>query len=162
LPRRTEAWLKQLAAGPSSEPGPERDTAAGPSSPAPAKKEAARPAAGLVILAGGAAVIVAGVALWRNGAHVAHNVPSSSAPANAAAPSPATGRTKETETSGGGAAFDSIKFQGLIYSSRDPAALINGKVLRVGERINGVEIISIETTGVVLASKGQLKRFKLK
>jgi hypothetical protein len=49
-----------------------------------------------------------------------------------------------------------------VYSAGHPVALINGKALDVGGRINGVEVVSIEPSNVVLACNGEEKSFKLK
>jgi hypothetical protein len=58
--------------------------------------------------------------------------------------------------------FDSIKVQGIVYSAGHPVALINGKALGVGDRIEGVEVVSIGVSKVVLARSGEQRTFKLK
>jgi len=40
--------------------------------------------------------------------------------------------------------------------------IVNGKALDVGESINGVQVVSIEPSNVVLACNGAQKNFKLK
>ncbi len=61
------------------------------------------------------------------------------------------------------AAFDGIKIQGIVYSSGHPLALINGKTLTIGERINGVQVVSIDPDGVLFSScNGTQRTFKLK
>ena len=69
---------------------------------------------------------------------------------------------EETTTSAAGSAFDSLKIQGIVYHAGHSVALINGKALDVGERINGVEVVSIEPSKVVLACNGAQKTFRLK
>lgn len=105
------------------------------------------------------AITLALVPRWR-----ALRVDRASAPTPAVETQPqsATGRAKGTEASEGQSALDSIKVQGIIYTAGEPLALINGKALKVGEHINGVQIVAIESAGVVLAFKGQQKTFKLK
>lgn len=160
LPKKTDAWRKLLAANPSTGCGSEYHTAARAAAWAPTKKERA----GLVstrLVVGGIAVAItlALVPRWR-----ALRVDRASAPTPAVETQPpsATGRAKGTEASAGQSALDSITVQGIIYTAGEPLALINGKALKVGEHINGVQIVAIEPAGVVLAFKGQQKTFKLR
>lgn len=50
--------------------------------------------------------------------------------------------------------FSSFKVQGIIWGGRIPQAIINNKVLTIGDLIDGAEILSIEKNGVTLISAG--------
>jgi len=83
-------------------------------------------------------------------------------PEVAAVPAPAPAKTEQPKALAATSAFDSIKVQAIIYNRSHPVTLINGKALDVGARINGVEVISIQPSNVVLACNGEQKSFKLK
>jgi hypothetical protein len=70
--------------------------------------------------------------------------------------------TERTKATASESAFDSIKVQAIIYSANHPVTLINGSALDVGGRINGVEVVSIEPSNVVLTCNGEQRTFKLK
>jgi HD-like signal output (HDOD) protein len=57
--------------------------------------------------------------------------------------------------------FQSVKVQGIFYSAGNSSAIINGKSLSVGERVNGVEVLSIGPTTVVLSCNGERRAFKV-
>jgi hypothetical protein len=67
--------------------------------------------------------------------------------AQAATPQLSSGTNVVVATRG----FDSLKVQAIFYRASNPNVMINGKTLGVGERINGVEIVSIAQTNVILA-----------
>ncbi len=50
--------------------------------------------------------------------------------------------------------FSSFKVQGIIWGGRIPQAIINNKVLTVGDLIEGAEILSIDKNGITLVSSG--------
>ncbi len=50
--------------------------------------------------------------------------------------------------------FGSLKVQGIIWGGRIPQAIINNKVLTVGDSINGAKILSIEKNGITLIADG--------
>ncbi|MGA2175946.1 MAG: response regulator [Verrucomicrobiota bacterium] len=159
LPKKTDAWRKLLAAAPPlNESGGETRAARRAPAAAPAQKEGARPAGKLLVVAGIAAILVAGVALRRN----VVPVPQPAAPAVAAELSASPGGTEPTKPSTDASPFNSITVQSILYSAGHPVALINGQALDVGERINGVQVISIEPSNVVLACNGEQKTFRLK
>jgi hypothetical protein len=58
--------------------------------------------------------------------------------------------------------FSSVKVQGIFYSANQATVIINGKSLGVGERINGVEVISIGPLSVVLSCNGERRAFNVK
>jgi HD-like signal output (HDOD) protein len=57
--------------------------------------------------------------------------------------------------------FDSVKVQGIFYSST-PTVVINGKTLSVGGKINDVEVVAIGPSSVTLRSVGQEKTLRFK
>lgn len=70
-----------------------------------------------------------------------------------------TGESKSTAPVVG---FDSVKVQGVFYRTDNPLAVINGKTLKVGERIRGVEVVAIAPSKVTLNWEGELREFKVK
>ncbi len=58
--------------------------------------------------------------------------------------------------------FNSVKVQAIFYRPSNPNVMINGKTLGVGERLNGVQVISISQTNVVLGIGGERKAFQVK
>jgi HD-like signal output (HDOD) protein/ActR/RegA family two-component response regulator len=58
--------------------------------------------------------------------------------------------------------FDSVKVQGIFYRTTGSSVIINGKSLNCGERINGVEVVAIESSSVTLASGTEQKIFRVK
>lgn len=50
--------------------------------------------------------------------------------------------------------FGSFQVQGIIWGGRIPQAIINNKVLTVGDLIDKAEILSIDKNGVTLVSSG--------
>lgn len=58
--------------------------------------------------------------------------------------------------------LDAIKVQGVFFRTAQPLALINGKTLQVGDRVNGVEILAIQPGQVTLAWAGEQRVYKIK
>jgi HD-like signal output (HDOD) protein len=170
LPNRPEAWRKFLDTAPKhvevvDKPAEDAEDAENrASSSAPARKKAARPGGKFLVLAGIAATIVVAVMLTRNEAPAAPKAAPASGQVAAPAPgAPVMARgTEATKAPPDESAFDSIKIQGIVYHAGHSIALINGKSLDVGDRINGVEVVSIEPSNVVLACNGVKKKFLLK
>ncbi|MDO8493739.1 MAG: hypothetical protein Q7S68_00170 [Deltaproteobacteria bacterium] len=54
-----------------------------------------------------------------------------------------------------------LQLTAIVYNPTDAACLINGKVLRKGERIGGAEILHIEQKQVVLRNENGLFRLAL-
>jgi hypothetical protein len=52
--------------------------------------------------------------------------------------------------------LDNFKVQGVIWGGNFPQAIINNKILRVGDLIDGAEIASIEKEGITLNFAGRL------
>ena len=57
--------------------------------------------------------------------------------------------------------FDGIRVQGIFYETVNPVAIINGKTVGVGDRLNGVKVVNIDQSSVTLAQDGEQKVFKL-
>jgi hypothetical protein len=55
-----------------------------------------------------------------------------------------------------GSDLGNLKVQGIIWGGRIPQAIINDKVLTVGDTIEGAEILSIDKKGITLSSSGAL------
>jgi hypothetical protein len=153
LPRKPGAWSKMLAAAPPETPAPPRAR-----STARAEDQPARPFPKLLFAIAVVAITVAVVAVRRNPAPPEQIAP----PVAAAEPQKTTEVTEATQTSAGGSPFDSIKVQGIVYRSGHTVAIINGRTLDVGDRVNGTEVVSIEPSTVVLACQGERKIFRLK
>ena len=49
-----------------------------------------------------------------------------------------------------------LRVQGIIWGVKVPQAIINDKVLTIGDLIEGAEIVSIEKTGVTLSFNGAI------
>ena len=49
---------------------------------------------------------------------------------------------------------ESFKVQGVIWGGKFPQAIINNKILKVGDLIDGVEVMEIDKTGISLSSAG--------
>ncbi len=58
--------------------------------------------------------------------------------------------------------FPSIRLTGIFYNPINPAASLNGRIRRVGDRISGAQIISIESKQVTLRYNGEDRSYKLK
>lgn len=58
--------------------------------------------------------------------------------------------------------LDSIKLQGVLLDDADSTAILNGKTLSVGERINGVMVEAINSTGVTLGYNGHKKVLRVR
>jgi hypothetical protein len=52
--------------------------------------------------------------------------------------------------------LENFKVQGVIWGGKFPQAIINNKVLKVGDLIEGAEIVSIEKEGITLNFSGRL------
>lgn len=57
--------------------------------------------------------------------------------------------------------FDGIRVQGIFYETVNPVAIINGKTVGVGDRLNGVKVVNIDQSSVTLAQDGEQRVFKL-
>ena len=52
--------------------------------------------------------------------------------------------------------LDTFKVEGIIWGGKMPQAIINDKVLAVGDTINGAQILSIDKKGITLNFSGQI------
>ncbi|MGO8698755.1 MAG: HDOD domain-containing protein [Limisphaerales bacterium] len=170
LPKKTDAWRKLLDSPPPAPVPVPRETVEEQPAPLPVERDVKPPSLGKLLLwLGLAVVVVAAVVLWKSfdfsallpkkAAPGANSVP---APV-ATSPSPAAPANREKPPPAQGAStFDEIKIQAIIYNPTHPVVLINGKSLNVGDHINGLEVISIERSKVVLSGNGEQKTFGLK
>lgn len=155
LPKKTDDWRKILVAGQPNASKAESCAADRSSSSRAAKKRVVRQAGKFLVVAGIAALLVMAVAVMKKAAPVAHQISSAIA---AKFPS-AMGGTKGVEAPADGSAFDSVRVQSIVYNPRYPAALVNGKLLEVKDHIDGLEVVSITPSNVVLAFNGEQKTF---
>ena len=57
--------------------------------------------------------------------------------------------------------FPNVQLSGIFYNASNPAANINGKIVRVGNTISGVKILSITRNSVQLQYNNQQRSVKL-
>ncbi len=93
--------------------------------------------------------------------------PASADPGSTATPAAAPPSTPRTDPPKGGIptaakVFPAIKLQGIAFRIKNPSVLINGKVLELGEELDGVVVKKIERNSVTLEWSGQTKVFSLK
>jgi HD-like signal output (HDOD) protein len=53
--------------------------------------------------------------------------------------------------------FDTVKIQGIFYRAANPEAIINNRTVRVGDQVNGLQVVAITQSSVTL-SLGSEKR----
>ncbi|MFH1655644.1 MAG: type 4a pilus biogenesis protein PilO [Candidatus Omnitrophota bacterium] len=58
--------------------------------------------------------------------------------------------------------IDSLSLSGIIWSGGTPSAVINGISVKVGDDIDGLEVLEISEDGVMLEGAGQRAKLKLK
>jgi hypothetical protein len=54
-----------------------------------------------------------------------------------------------------------FRLNGIIYSSV-PSAIVNGRMVKVGDQVNGATVVAIEQTNVTLQVNGQRKTYALR
>jgi hypothetical protein len=57
--------------------------------------------------------------------------------------------------------FNAVKLQAVFYRPNSPTAMINGRTVGVGERFDGMEVVRITQTSVVLAFGTEQREFTL-
>jgi HD-like signal output (HDOD) protein len=165
LPKTIEAWRKLLASNPWNGSSVESYTEQRRSAPKPAQEKKEWKINKPLVLATVAAIAVAGLAVWLKIAQANHSVTTLAAAEEATPQAKTAGSSApqaETNAAPAPTAFDAIKLQAILYSAGHPVALINGKTVEVGARINQVKVVSIGRSNVVLAWNGQEKSFGLK
>jgi biotin carboxyl carrier protein len=60
-----------------------------------------------------------------------------------------------------GEAPPDFRLNGIIYSSV-PSAIVNGRMVKVGDQVNGATVVAIEQTNVTLQVNGQRKTYALR
>jgi HD-like signal output (HDOD) protein len=165
LPNKPEAWRKFLDTAPKHVEVVVKPDHYHQNSIEPAPKQSKRRAGKFSLVAGMVVILLlAWVVLKRN----PESAEASAGPALAQkipmAPPLVAGAKEEapSTTSSTASPFDSIMIQGIVYHAGHSIALINGKVLDVGGMIDGVKVISIQPSNVVLACNGAQRTFKLK
>ncbi len=90
--------------------------------------------------------------------------PQKAAPAAPGSPTPAPPRADPPKVSvwSGGKSFPAVKLQGIVFRIKNPSVLINGKVLALGEELDGMVVKKIERSTVTLEWNAQTKVFSLK
>jgi hypothetical protein len=59
-------------------------------------------------------------------------------------------------------AFSDVKLQGIFFASDSPSAIINGKLVQVNDKFNGISVIEIKSSSVTLEYKNQRKTLTLR
>ena len=158
LPIKPEAWRKLLANGPEGLSYTERkqgEVCAASKSQASASAQGgtSKVLKGVLALAAVGIAAVVGITKWH---------PGSSGQA-ASAPAEQGGAFLPSEVSRpSGSSFDSIKVQGIFYRANQTAVVINGQTLSVGQKVNGVKVVLIKPSVVVLESEGEQREYRVK
>ncbi len=162
LPRHNDAWRKLLAAKPATGGAGEQRGGNRRSSSAKAETRDSKPILQLAMAAAVVmAIVIGAVVLTRHPVRAAETAPPTVVVVEQAASAKAETDAKET-TASTNAAFDAIKLQGIIISAGRPVAMINGKTVEIGDRLNGVEVVSIGRANVVLSCGAEKRMFKMK
>jgi HD-like signal output (HDOD) protein len=161
LPKKTDAWRKLLASTPKP-PEPEKP-ALEMARPVPAAKKSGPKSTKKILIGFGiGAAVIAGVAFKQKVVPAAHTAISAIASvSNKDSSAPETTATNDDSKPATGSPFDSLQLQSILYSKARAVAMINGKALEVGDKIDGVKVISIDATKVALGYQGDLRVFKL-
>ncbi len=75
--------------------------------------------------------------------------------------SPATGASTATEVMAPPKPLPPLKLTGTIIGDKEPLAIINGRFLRTGDRVEGLQVLSISRTQVSLAGEGRTVRLEV-
>jgi len=128
-----------------SNPGPD----AAPSTPAPAPEQEPVPV-GKPAIAAETSVPPAD----RNAAGLASGAPTELR-TNLAVPAITTSEPNPAPGAESASAAAPLKLQGIVFNPKRPSALINGRVMFVGERIRDLRIIAIRPDSVVLSGNSR-------
>jgi hypothetical protein len=71
------------------------------------------------------------------------------------------GSSSVSETPAPPATFPAVKLQGVFFRLKNPEAVVNGKILRVGESVLGAKVTRIDRREVVVEWNGQSKTLSL-
>ncbi|MCG3176040.1 MAG: hypothetical protein MOGMAGMI_00978 [Candidatus Omnitrophica bacterium] len=58
-----------------------------------------------------------------------------------------------------------LTLEGVVWNTAEPRAIVSGKIVKIGGRLNGIEILDISREGVKMRYKGQefyLRKRKIK
>lgn len=175
LPQKTAEWRKLLSTTPANVNGPnsnlESHIAAQVGPPAPAKpprEKLSIPFKKIFVCLILVGLMAGAVVIFKNRGLVAQKVNSvlastvAKSPPAAPAPDPAAPAPAESTPAPAPAGFNALKLETILYSPAHHVALINGKALEVGDRFDGIEVLSITPNSVLLAAHGQQRTLKLK
>lgn len=65
------------------------------------------------------------------------------------------GQEKRVDLMQAGTDLGNLKVQGIIWGGRFPQAIVNNRVVTVGDTIDGAEILNIDKNGITLSSGGK-------
>jgi HD-like signal output (HDOD) protein len=152
LPKKPDAWRKLLASTPTAESQAENRTPArSKASPSP------QPHSLRFKLFTLAAVSVIAIAIV-----VAFKWRSARATSPAADPATEAGVASAPAVPATESPLDTVQVQSILYNPSHPVVVINHQALERGAHFNGMEILSISPTSVVLSYQGRQKTFSLK
>lgn len=159
LPYKPDAWRKLLAAA--TEAAPVRQ--GGARQPAAERREpvaAPSPSGGarfmkLALAAGLVLALALGAAHWLG-------FPSAVADLTATEHEPAPLPPSAAEGLDEDSPLAAVKLEGIFYSANRSTALINGRTLSPGESLNGVKLVSIQRSSVVVQAGRERKTLRLR
>ncbi|MBL8013296.1 MAG: hypothetical protein JNN05_05560 [Candidatus Omnitrophica bacterium] len=68
-------------------------------------------------------------------------------------PAVIAGNAALTSQTNAQAAVGSLVVKGMVWNTASPQAIINNQILKVGDEVQGMQILSIESTGIELSTK---------
>ena len=84
---------------------------------------------------------------------------------------PAEGKVESPEVKGGGQdkaaalpkpPLPALNITGLVWGSKKPQAIINGEIIKVGDTISGVKIVSIKKQSIEIEFYGEVLTIEVK
>jgi HD-like signal output (HDOD) protein len=166
LPWKIEVWRKHLSKNQAASPISEPTEQAGAAAPARALFGTRRKSRliGTVAILAAVALLSCLAFLFRSPLPLTKRSPSpgtavpkiaSGTPVTESNPDAPSTRPKVIPAS----ALDAIRVEGIFDRAGQPAAMINGRTVRPGERIGELQVISIDRRGVVLEFRGERRSF---
>jgi hypothetical protein len=158
LPWKTDAWRKLLDSPKNLESvKPANPTEAPETARRPPPQRTVRPQPNLLVLkcalVVAAVVLVAAAALWRWQRNRSAEASTSAAINSVSQPTAPTVAPS---------AFDTVRLEGIFYRADRPTVVINGKNISPGQTVDGVQVVSIEPTSVILESNGERRTISLR
>ena len=59
------------------------------------------------------------------------------------------------ESGQGAAEISSMSLEGLVWGAEYPQAILNGQIVKIGDTLEGYEVVAIDKTGVQLRAGGR-------